>query len=210
MGVVEAEDADALLAERVEVVVVDLLDLEELAQALAEAALALRVVGEAGEQAVGGEDREAGVVEPGQRHQRVVVGRPRRRPRRGRRSRSRSGGGRRRSAAGRRRAASVIVFVDAAVADPPDPGHGAVVVGRLAPGLFDRGLLGDQRPGVDRCSARRSARGCSASPGSVRAGPAWARAGCARGAGPCRCRSPRPGPGRGCRGGCGEPPSGPV
>ena len=30
-----------------------------------------------------------------------------------------------------------------------------------------------------------------------------ARAGCARGAGSCRRRSPRPGPGRGCRGGCG-------
>ena len=58
VGVVEAEDADAVLAERVDPVGLDLLgDVEELAQALAEAALALRVVGEAGEQPVGGEDR---------------------------------------------------------------------------------------------------------------------------------------------------------
>ena len=73
VGVVEAEDADAVLAERVDRSASTSLDLEQLAQALAEAALALGVVGEAGEQAVGGEDGEAGVVEPGQRHQRVVV-----------------------------------------------------------------------------------------------------------------------------------------
>ena len=72
-GVVEAEDADAVLAAPGRLARRDLGDLEELAQAAAEPVLALGVVGEAGEQAVGGEDGEAGVVEPGQGHQRVVV-----------------------------------------------------------------------------------------------------------------------------------------
>ena len=72
-GVVEAEDADALLAERIELLERHLARIEKLAQALAEAALALGVRAQAGEQAVGGEDGEAGVIEPGQRHQGEVV-----------------------------------------------------------------------------------------------------------------------------------------
>ena len=121
-------------------------DLEQLAQAAAEAPLALGVGGEAGEQAVGGEDGEAGVVEAGQRHQRVVV---------------------RALAAdlvavGARGLVAVVAVgdqqlgagealgdggVDRRVADPPDPVDGAVVVGGLAPGLAAERRL-DQRPGV--------------------------------------------------------------
>jgi hypothetical protein len=61
-AVVEAEDADPVLAGRVELLAGDLGHLEALAQALAEAALALWVGGEAGEQAVRWEDGEARVV----------------------------------------------------------------------------------------------------------------------------------------------------
>ena len=157
VGVVEAEDAGALLAAGVEVGERDLGRLEALAQPVAEQLLALRVVGEAGEQAVGGEDGEAGVVEAGQRHQRVAV---------------------------RALAADLVAVgagglvavvavgdqqlgagqplvdggVDGRVADPPDAGDGAVLVGHLAPGLARRrrGRPAARRP---RWSARRSARG---------------------------------------------------
>ena len=145
-GVVEAEDADAVLGRRVDLLAVDLGHLEQLAQAVAEALLALRVVGEAGEQAVGGEDGEAGVVEPGQRHQRVVV---------------------RALAAdlvaeGARGLVAVVAVgdqqlgagealgdggVDGRVLDLPEPVDGAVFVARFAPGLV-RQARRDQRPGV--------------------------------------------------------------
>src|SRR5258706_148490 len=62
-GIVEAQDADAVLPERVELLRRHTLRLEQLAQSLTEAPLALGVVAKAGEQAVGGEDGEAGVVE---------------------------------------------------------------------------------------------------------------------------------------------------
>ena len=126
----------------------DLVDLEELAQPVAERLLALGVVGEAGEQAVGGEDRQARVVERGQRHQRVVVRRPRRRPRRGRRARSRSGGGRRRSGARRRRGSSCDGGVDLGVGDPPDAGAPCRRRRSTSPqgSAADRRL--DLRPGV--------------------------------------------------------------
>ena len=147
VGVVEAEDADALLAAGVEVVAsATSVDVEALAQAVAEQLLALRVVGEAGEQPVGGEDGEAGVVEAGQRHQRVVV-----------RALAAdlvavgAGGlvamvavGDQQLGAGE---ALVDGGVDGRVADPPDAVDRAVLVGHLAPGLARGGRL-DQRPGV--------------------------------------------------------------
>ena len=58
------------------------------------------------EEAVGGEDGQARVLERDEAGERVAVRRPRRRPRRRRCGRSRSGGGRRRSAAPSRRRAS--------------------------------------------------------------------------------------------------------
>ena len=190
VGVVVAEDADAVLAGGVELLERDLLDLEQLAQALAEALLALGVVGEPGEQAVGGEDGEAGVVERSAPSA-CSGARPRRRPPRVRRGRSRSGGGRRRSAARRRRARCGDRLVDRRVGDPPDPVDGAVVVGDLAPGRRRRSPA---RPAARRrrWRARRSARGCGGWRGSGRGGPASGRAGCARGGARGRARSPRP------------------
>jgi len=73
VGVDVAEDAEPVLAGRVEVVVAHLLDLEQLAQPLAQALALLGIVGQPLEQAVGGKDGQAGVVERGQRHQRVAV-----------------------------------------------------------------------------------------------------------------------------------------
>ena len=146
-GVEEAEDADPVGARRVELLARHLGHLEELLEAGEQALAARRVVGEAGEQAVGGEDGEAGVVEPGERHQGVVL----------------------------RALAADLVAVGAGglvavvavgdqqlgvgqrldhggdhgrVVDPPDPVDGAVGVGDLAPGLGGEGGL-DQRPGVD-------------------------------------------------------------
>ncbi len=145
-GVVEAEDADAVLVGGVDLLAVDLGHLEQLAQPVAEALLPLRVGGEAGEEAVGGEDGEAGVVEPGQRHQRVVV-----RALAADLVAEGAGGlvavvavgdqqlGGRQALAHRR--------VDGRVLDLPEPVDGAAFVGRLAPGLVREGGR-DQRPGV--------------------------------------------------------------
>ncbi len=200
-GVEEAEDADALGGGRVELVAGDLGHLEELLEAGEEALAARRVGGEAGEQPVGGEDGEAGVVEPGERHQRVVL----------------------------RALAADLVAVgagglvavvavgdqqlgarealdhggdDRGVGDPPDPVDGAVVVGRPRPRARRRGRARPAARGP-RSRARRSARGSGGWRGSVRAGRAAGRGGCARGGGRRRSRSPRPGPGRARRGGCG-------
>src|ERR1044072_6021807 len=149
MGIDVTEDTRALLAERVEALDTDLLDFEQLAQALAEALLALGIGGKAREGAVGGEDGEAGVVEPGQRHQREVV---------------------RALAAdlvavGERGLVEVVAVgdqqlgigqqlghlgVDPRVVDPPGAGDGAERVGRRLSPRRHLGQWRHQGPGVQR------------------------------------------------------------
>ena len=60
---VDVAEAPSVAAPRIELIGGHLLDVEDLPQAVAESLLLGGVVGEAGDQAVGGEDREAGVLE---------------------------------------------------------------------------------------------------------------------------------------------------
>ncbi len=103
---------------------------------------------------MGGVDREAGVVEAGQRHQRVVV----------------IALAADLVAVGDRGLVAMVTVGDqqlrigkqrgnffVQLRQAPDPGHRAGSVGCFPPGLFDRGLLGNHRPGVD-CAQREDRR----------------------------------------------------
>ena len=99
-----------------------------------------------GQQPVGGEDRQAGVAQRAEEHQHVVGARPRRRPPRRTRARSRSGGGRRRSGARRR---------------PARPGARRSPPGRRSARACRRSVVANGSPAVARSSCS-----CAAPSGS--------------------------------------------
>ena len=74
MGIDVAEDADSLLAGWVERIERDLLDLKAISERRRERLLLRGIARQAGDEAVGREDRQPGVVERGKRHQRVAMG----------------------------------------------------------------------------------------------------------------------------------------
>ena len=176
----------AAAARRLELVARDLLDLEVAHQRVADGLLLGRVVLQAGEQAVGGEHQQPGVRERARGTSARSGARPRRRPPRRTRARSRSGGGRRRSAARRRpaparssrRCPSIrhSVFVGALVV----VGHGERLARRAssaspggAAGSANRLKMGERLARVARVRASRSS-----------LGPGWVRS----------CGRIRPGP----------------
>ena len=135
-------------------------------------------------------------------------GRPRRRPRRGRRARSRSGGGRRRSAAAASASSSVTAAWIAGSATRQTPVSRCRRRRSPRPRARPRVAGLDQRPGVLGAEREDRREVVAGRAGEVEAVLLRPGQGALVGQDLCRPRSPRPGPGRGCRGGCASAPSG--